>query len=392
MADTSEERTEQASERKMKEVHEKGQLGRSQDLTAWVGIAVAGALLPLTLGRAAGAATEQVHSIRTVIENPEPGVAVELLQEALGSVLPTIGMLLGGVALAAVVGSVAQGGLHLKKFRGEFEHFNPVSGFKRIFGPQALWNGVKALLKTTVVGVVLYVVVQSLMPVLLSAGGLPVASLLEAAGSGVRSLLVWATAAGISLALLDVLVVAKRNRKKTRMTKKELKDEHKNSDGDPMVKSQRRSMARSLSRNRMLAAVADADVVIVNPTHVAVAIRYEAGKSAPRVVAKGADHIAARIREKAEEARVPMVRDVQLARALHTVCDVGQEVPTELYMAVARVLAFVMALARRGAAVSSVPHRLARPAIAPGEWPPDDGAGDPPSPATGAPGTGGRGA
>lgn len=198
MADTSEERTEQASDRKMKEVREKGQLGRSQDLTAWVGIAVAGALLPLTLDAAAGAATEQVLSIRTVVENPDPAVAVVLLQEALGSVLPTIGALLGAVALAAVIGSVAQGGLHLKKFRGEFQQFNPVSGFKRILGPQALWNGVKALLKTTVVGVVLYVVIQSLMPVLLSAGGLPVSSLLEAAGSGVRSLLLWATAAGIS--------------------------------------------------------------------------------------------------------------------------------------------------------------------------------------------------
>ncbi|MDF2848979.1 MAG: EscU/YscU/HrcU family type secretion system export apparatus switch protein, partial [Oerskovia sp.] len=112
MADTSEERTEQASERKMKEVHEKGQLGRSQDLTAWVGIAVAGALLPLTLGNAAGAATEQVLSIRTVIDNPEPAVALVLLQEALRSVLPTIGALLAAVALAAIIGSVVQGGLH----------------------------------------------------------------------------------------------------------------------------------------------------------------------------------------------------------------------------------------------------------------------------------------
>lgn len=380
MADTSEERTEQASDRKMKEVHEKGQLGRSQDLTAWVGVAVAAAVLPLTFGAASRAATEQVLSVRTVIENPEPAVALQLAQEALGSVLPTVAVLLGAVALAAVVASVAQGGLHLKKFRGEFEQFNPVSGLKRIFGPQALWNGVKALLKTTVVGVVLYMVIQSLMPVLLSAGGLPITSLLEAAGGGIRSLLVWATAAGIALALLDVLVVAKRNRKKTRMTKKELKDEHKNSEGDPMVKSQRRSMARALSRNRMIAAVADADVVVVNPTHVAVAIRYEAGRSAPRVVAKGADLVAARIREKAEEAHVPMVRDVQLARALHKACDVGQEVPVELYMAVARVLAFVMALARRGAAVSSVPHRLDRPAIAPGEWPTEDETETTPTP------------
>lgn len=371
MAGSGEERTEQASEKRMKEVRSKGQLGRSQDLTAWVGVGVAAAVLPLTVSHASQAAAGQVLSLRTVIEDPEPAVALAYAQDALGTVLPTLAPLLGAVAVAVLAASVAQGGVHLKRLRGEFSQFNPVNGLKQTFGPQALWNGAKALLKTAVVGTVLYVVVQSLMPVLLSAGALPLASLIDAASSGVRSLLVWATAAGIGLALFDVLVVNRRNRKKTRMTKKELKDEHKSSDGDPLVKSQRRSMARSMTRNRMISAVADADVVVVNPTHVAVALRYEPGRSAPRVVARGADHVAARIREKAEECRVPMVRDVPLARALHGACDVGQEVPVELYMAVARVLAFVMALSRRGAAASSVPHRMTRPAIGPGEWPAD---------------------
>ncbi|WP_402372819.1 EscU/YscU/HrcU family type III secretion system export apparatus switch protein [Isoptericola rhizosphaerae] len=365
MAEGTEEKTEQASDRKMKEVRSKGQLSRSQDLTAWIGMGVAGAVLPWTLSRGAQEATTQVLSWRTVIENPDPDVALSYAQQALGSVLPTLGMLLAATVIAVVVGSVSQGGLHLKKPRIEVEHLDLVKGMKRIFGPQALWNGVKALLKTTVVGLVLYVVVQSLMPVLLAAGGLPIASLLLAANGGVASLLIWATAAGIALGLLDVLVVGKRNRKKTRMSKKELKDEHKNSDGDPLVKSQRRSMARSMSHNRMISSVADADVVVVNPTHVAVAIAYEPGKSAPRVVARGADHVAARIRERAEEARVPMVQDVPLARALHRACDVGQEVPVELYTAVARVLAFVMALARRGAAASAVPHRMTQPAMDP---------------------------
>ncbi|MGO1338337.1 MAG: EscU/YscU/HrcU family type III secretion system export apparatus switch protein, partial [Cellulosimicrobium funkei] len=333
MADSTEEKTEQASDRKMKEVRSKGQLGKSQDLTAWVGVGIAGAVIPLTVSAAARAATDQVLSLRTVIENPEPAVALQLAQDALGSVVPTMLPLLGAIAVAVLLASVAQGGLHLKRLRPEADQFNPMSGLKRMFGAQALWNGAKALLKTTVVGVVLYAVVQSLMPVLLAAGGLPIASLLEAAGSGVRSLLVWATVAGLTLALFDVLVVARRNRKKTRMTKKELKDENKSTDGDPLVKSQRRSMARSMTRNRMIAAVADADVVVVNPTHVAVALRYEPGRSAPRVVAKGADHVAARIREKAEESRVPVVRDVPLARAQHRACDVGQEVPVELYMA-----------------------------------------------------------
>ncbi len=112
-------------------------------------------------------------------------------------------------------------------------------------------------------------------------------------------------AAGLVLAAADVFVVMRRNRKKTRMTKKEVQDENKNTEGDPLIKSQRRSRQLAMSRNRMIAAIADADVVLVNPTHVAVALKYEPGKSAPRVVAKGAGHIAARIREEAEAKSVP---------------------------------------------------------------------------------------
>jgi flagellar biosynthetic protein FlhB len=120
-----------------------------------------------------------------------------------------------------------------------------------------------------------------------------------------------------------------------------------------------------MSRNRMISAVADADVVLVNPTHVAVALRYEPGKSAPRVVAKGAGIIAARIRQRAEAGRVPIVQDIPLARTLHAACELGQEIPVELYNAVARVLAFVMALRSRGAAHGV--HTMSTPASTAGD-------------------------
>ena len=132
------------------------------------------------------------------------------------------------------------------------------------------------------------------------------------------------------------------------MSKQEVKDENKSTEGDPLIKSQRRSRQLAMSRNRMIAAISGADVVLLNPTHIAVAIKYEPGKSAPRVVAKGAGTIAARIREEAEAKGVPMVRDIPLARALHAACELGQEIPVELYNAVARVLAFVMQLKARG--------------------------------------------
>ncbi|MBP3037701.1 EscU/YscU/HrcU family type III secretion system export apparatus switch protein [Arthrobacter sp. zg-ZUI100] len=344
------EKTEQATPKRMKEVREKGQLSRSEDLTAWVGVGAAGAMMPMTLSRGAQAGSEGLLGVDVIAQNPDPLLALTILGDGLAALGFIMGPLLGVVAGAVLLTAALQGGIHVKKFKGKYEQFNLISGVKRVFGTQALWNGVKALLKTAVVGLVLYIVIQGLMPVLTTAGGLPVAAVLEAAGGGVASLLQAAVAAGLALAVADIFVVQKRNRKRTRMTLKEVRDENKNTEGDPLIKSQRRSRQLAMSRNRMMAAVGDADVVLVNPTHVAVALKYEPGKSAPRVTAKGSGTIATRIREEAETKKVPMVRDIPLARALHASCELGQEIPPDLYNAVARILAFVMALKTRGSA------------------------------------------
>ena len=137
------------------------------------------------------------------------------------------------------------------------------------------------------------------------------------------------------------------------MTKQEVKEEHRRSEGDPLVKGKIREKQRQVSRNRMLAAIADASVIVVNPTHVAVALRYD-GTGAPRVVAKGKGELARRIRELAEEHRVPIVRDVALAWALHDTCPLDHPIPEELYGAVAKVLAFVMTVGKRAAAIGGV--------------------------------------
>jgi len=351
MADQdSGERSEAATPKRMKEVREKGQLSRSDDLTAWVGVGAAAAMMPLTISRGADKGAETLMGVDAIAADPSPLAALRMLQEGLGSLTYVLGPMLSVVVAAVLATAALQGGIHFKKFKGKYEQFDPVKGMKRVFGMQAIWNGVKALLKTAVVGLVLYAVIQNLMPVLMTAGGMSINALLAEAGGGVATLLQFAVAAGLALAAADIMVVMRRNRKKTRMTKKEVKDENKNTDGDPLIKSQRRSRQLAMSRNRMMAAVGDSDVVLLNPTHVAVALKYEPGKSAPRVVAKGAGVIAARIREEAEAKGVPMVRDVPLARALHSACELGQEIPLELYNAVARVLAFVMALKNRGAA------------------------------------------
>lgn len=350
----SEERTEQATEKRMRDVRAEGRLQKSQDLTAWVGIGVAAVALPLTIQGASEAAIAQLTRVTDVATAPDPVAAVEALFAGMESVLPSIGWLLVAVAVAVLAAAALQGGVHVRKKWVRVDHLDLVKGMKRVFGMQALWQGAKALLKTLVVGIVLYLVVQGLMPVLLGAGGLQITAVLNAAADGTTWLMIAAIAAGLGLAAADVFVVLRRNRKQTRMTKKELRDETKNSDGDPLVKAQRRSRQLAMSRNRMIAAVADADVVIVNPTHVAVALKYEAGKSAPRLVAKGKGVIATRIREEAERQGVPMVRDVPLARALHAACALGQEIPVDLYHAVAVVLAFVAALKRRGGSTAGV--------------------------------------
>lgn len=343
----------------MREVHEKGQIGRSQDLGAWIGIAVAALMIPAAIGNAAAAGQDQLLAVQRVIEDPELGAVQALLADALGSMAATLGPMLAVVAVAVLAAAVTQGGVHFRKMTPQPDHFDPIAGLKRVFGTQALWNGAKALLKTAVVGLVLWFAVQGLMPVLMTSGSLPLSAVLEAAAAGSGTLLRAAIVAGLVLAALDVFVVIRRNRKRTMMTKREVKDENKRSDGDPLVKSQRRSRQLAMSRNRMIQAIGTADVVMTNPTHYAVAIKYEPGKSAPRVVAKGAGPVADVIRARAEEERVPIVRDVPLTRALHATCELGHEIPVDLYTPVARVLSFVMALKARGTAAGT--HAPPRP-------------------------------
>jgi len=344
----SQERTEKATPKKLKEATRKGQLGTSQDLASWLGIGAAGLVLPGIIEAATAEGAAQMLTIGTVVLDPDPQVALGALEEAMGTVLIVLAPLLIIVIITALTGSIVQGGVRLRPVTTTVDQFNFVSGMKRLFGLQAWWEGGKALMKTAVVAAVLTSVISGLVPFLASSASLPIGAVLETAVQGIARVLQAAVAAGLVLAVVDVLVVAKRNQKHTRMTLKELTDENKNAEGDPLLKAQRRARQLANSRNRMIAAVADADVVVVNPTHIAVALRYDPDHGAPRVVAKGRGLIAARIREKGEAAGVPLVRDIPLARAVHAACDVGHEIPADLYEAVARVLALVMAMRAAG--------------------------------------------
>lgn len=356
MAD-SQERTEQATEKRLKEVRRKGELSTSKDLGAWLSIAAAAAAMPALIQAVESNAQGQFALVVEVIRDPTRARALQVLNTGFASIIPTLGPLFAAVVIAVVAGAVLQGGPHFKMFSVSFKSFDPIAGLKRIFGTQALWEGAKALMKTAVVGLVLFSVIQSVVPQLIGSGFLPLDQVVGIAQSSLTVLIETAVIAGLVVGAIDVLVVRRRNLKRMRMSKREVKDENKSSEGDPMIKGQRRARAFAMSRARMMDAVRTADVIILNPTHIAVALKYEPGKSAPRVVAKGADEVAARIRENAKEHRIPMVHDIPLARTLNKLCDVGDEIPHELYSAVAQVLAFVFALKSRGAGQGV--HKLA---------------------------------
>ena len=351
------ERTEKATPKRLEESRREGRIQHSRDMPAWLSMGGAALTLPMVIGSAASAVRNLVLGVQGVIADPTASEAKALFLGAFGVLPGTLAPLFVAAVVGAIAGSLASGGVHLKQFKPRVDQFDLVKGAGRLVGRQALWEGAKALLKTGVVGVAVWIAIQGAIPLLSASGALPVSSVVSAASGVVVAILQAAIVAGIVLGAIDVLVVTRRNRQYTMMTKQEVKDEAKSTEGDPYIRQHRRSRQIAISRNRMMAAIAGADVVMLNPTHVAVALQYEPGKSAPRVIAKGAGEVAARIRERATENRVPMVQDIPLARALYSACEIGQEIPEELYSAVARVLAFVMSLKRRGAALGV--HRLA---------------------------------
>jgi len=346
------EKSEKPTPRKLREARREGRIARSPDLGAWAGILVASLLLPLAARRLISASTDLLIRVRAVIADPDPAAARALLRHAGLAIVLAAAPLAGTLMLVGMVAAIVQGGLHpaTKMLKPKASRLNPLAGFKRTFGTQALWEAAKVVLKTVVIGLVMYLSVRRLIPLLLGGGTLPLAVVLGAVRSAAMTLFQTAAYAGLVLAAADYAFIRRKLNKQLKMTKQEVKDEHRQSEGDPNLRSAIRSRQLAMSRSRMMANLPQADVVVVNPAHVAVALRYEPGRGAPTVVAKGAGTIAARIREVATEHRIPLIEDVPLARALFTACEVGQEIPGELYAAVARVLAFVLTLRARGSA------------------------------------------
>jgi flagellar biosynthetic protein FlhB len=356
------EKTEKPTPRKLRDARRKGQVSRSPEVGASLGLLAASVLLPMALRSGMRAAQDLLSQVGEVIERPEPAAVLALARRGLLDGALAVAPLAAGLMALGILAAAAQGGLRpaVSMLKPKFSRLNPLTGVKRMFGPHALWETAKALVKTAVLGVVLYGTVRRLVPALVGSGSLPLAVVLGAVADAALALIRSAALTGLVLAAADYAVVRRRTGKQLRMTKQEVREDHKHTEGDPQLRAAIRGRQLAMSRGRMMSELAKADVVVVNPTHVAVALRYDPQCGAPRVVAKGAGVVAARIREVATERRIPMVSDVPLARALHQACELGQEIPAELYGAVARVLAFVMTLKARGSAAGL--HRAPVPA------------------------------
>jgi flagellar biosynthetic protein FlhB len=344
------EKTEKPTPQRLKKARKEGQIPRTQELGTWLGVAAASALLPMLVGNAFEAVQKLFVQVGVVAAQPEIEKVQILLGQGLMAFLTTLLPSAIGLMVVGTAASAAQGGVTFatKSMKPTLKKLNPFPGIKRMFGTQGVWEAVKALIKTAALGTVVVITSDRAQQLVSSAGSLPLSAVAATFADSAILMFRVVAVTGLIIAVADYVVVRMKTMKKLKMSKYEITQENKQAEGDPHMKAHRRGVQMSMSRNRMMSEVAEADVLLVNPTHVAVALKYDPAKGAPRVVAKGAGEVAARLRAIAEEARVPMVQDIPLARALHASCELGQEVPAQLFTAVARVLAFVMHLGARG--------------------------------------------
>ena len=349
----NDDKTEAPTPKRRKEAREKGQIARSVELNgaAVLGAGLVGvtALGPKIADTAAGTMRASWSQIANGSSVTTAAGLHGLMEMGLKAMLTAVAPIAGIVVFMAIAANAAQGGIRpsLKALKPQFSRINPGAGAKRVFGKRIAFETGKALSKVAVVG---GVTAMTLVPMIthLNAGvGTTPFGLGQVMGSSAKSIVMRVLVVYVFIALIDYVWQRKTFVKSLKMTKQEVKDESKNTDLPPEVRSAIRRRQVQAARARMMAAIPDADVVVTNPTHYAVALRYDGNHPAPMVVAKGKNLIAAQIRRIATENGVPLVPDPPLARSLHASVEIDQMIPAELYAAVAQVLAFVYRTAGR---------------------------------------------
>jgi flagellar biosynthetic protein FlhB len=352
------EKTEKPTQKRLDEARKKGNVAKSNDLNGAV-VLMAGLFTLMATGHSTVAHVRQVMT-QSLTQLQDPSV---VSVGGIGQVLTFTGkealLACAPVALACLVAGIAvniaqmgKPGLSFEGIKPQPKKLNPVQGFKSIYGPNALFEGGKSIVKVAVVAAI---VAMTLLPQLGSLGAMVGMGPLELTGhltDMIGGLAKRAAVAYLFIGAADFAWQKRRHIKSLKMDKQEVKDESKQQELPAEVKGAMRRRQLSAARARMMAAVPTADVVVTNPTHFAVALKYDGSAPAPEVVAKGQDLVALKIREIAADHRVPVVENKPLARSLHASVEVGQHVPEELYEAVAQVLAYVYRIAASRRAVA----------------------------------------
>ncbi|MEL7156766.1 MAG: EscU/YscU/HrcU family type III secretion system export apparatus switch protein, partial [Actinomycetota bacterium] len=338
MADSAQ-RNEKPTPKRLREGRQRGQIPRSPDLVGWLTLLMASFVLPALARGVQLRMTRYLDRAAGVAAGGDLHAALDLTAGLAGGVTMLVLAFLLVMFVSSAAGMAVQGGVTLttKPLRPKLERISPKAGFKRLVSSQSLVDTGKAMFRLTAMALLVFQVALGYIERLLTGSSLALAPAGAEVGAVILLVLRLVAVLGVAVGLADYVFQRHKTGKQLRMTKHEVKQENRNTEGDPTTKSRRRSMHAGVSRNQMLAAVPEASVVVVNPTHVAVALAYDAGR-APTVVAKGGDELALRIRERAFESGVPVVEARPLARVLHDLIDVGSEVPAHLYEAVAIVI------------------------------------------------------
>jgi flagellar biosynthesis protein FlhB len=342
-------KTEQPTQRRLDESRKKSAPPQSRDLTSTVTLLVAVITLFSTGGfmfsALQGACRRLFANVGSF--NATPADVYSLMLSLIGTMGVVLGPFLLTVMVAGVAVNLVQGGIVFswEKLSVNYDKLNPLKGMKKLANKDSLVEIVKSVLKIGIVGYVSYRVIRSEADAMAYLSDRDVRDILAFAGRLTFRLVVNSCGVLFILALLDLAFVKWRHLRDLRMTKEEVKQEHKDVEGDPKIKGKIRRAQYEQSRRRLKKIIPTADVVITNPTHFAIALKYDRTKmAAPIVIAKGADHLALRIKEIARESRVMMVENRFLARELYAMVREGEEIPENLYAAVAEILAYVFSL------------------------------------------------
>jgi len=346
-------KTEDPTQRKLDEAHRQGQVPKSQEVRHWFMLMGIGLSVAIFAGSSMTHLTETLSSMLGRLARmpvSDGAYTLDLVTELLEQVIVAVGLPLGVLVIAAIAGNIVQHRFvwSFEKLAPKLSKISPLAGAKRLFSMQSLFEFVKSLLKIIVVGAVVFMLVWPEWERLPDIVSYDMADVLGLVFTLALRMIGGVIAVMTVIAIGDYMFQRFQFMKQQRMSKQEVKDEYKQLEGDPTVKAKLRQIRAERSRRRMMAAVPDATVVITNPTHYAVALKYEHNQmEAPMVVAKGVDAVALRIRELANENEVPIIENPPLARALFASVEVDESIPPEHYKAVAEVIGFVLKLSKR---------------------------------------------